>query len=247
MIEVGARELRLARYGRGLRPSLRASASAPLAGSESIGQALESVLARADAARGAHARIVVSAEWIRFALTQGASALRGPMELQAAAAHTLGHVYGDAAAAWRVCAGRSGDDTLLAAGIDPGLLGAMTAVLGERGMQATSCTPLFVAALNHLRRALAGPAWIAVVEPTRAVLAFVDREGALRALRAHRVDAASTIALEHWLDQCRLQDGIDADGATIVVASCGGPEIDAAGVARFVDLSDPVAAWPRAS
>lgn len=219
-IEIGARELRVARFGRGLRPRVVGSAALPLASTAAVATTLTHALQTAGAKPGMAADVFVSAEWVRVALTSGASSLRGPIEVKAAAAHTLRRVYGEAAAGWRSCATQAGGDRLLVAGIDGTLFDELAATLSTAGLRLQSLVPLFTALLNRLQAELRKPAWFVVAEPTRATLGYTDgRE--LSALRSHRTGADLASDIPRWIDQCRLQDGIDATGAELIVIPQG--------------------------
>jgi hypothetical protein len=202
-------------------------------------------LAAADARPKSSVEILVSSEWVRLALTAGAASLRGPREIRAAAGHTLEGIYGDAASTWHVAAARAGRDSLLAAGIPISLLDEVRAALAAADLRLASCVPLFTAALNHLRHELAKPTWFVLAEPTRAVLAYIAG-GDLRALRSHRMGAGLDADLVNWLDQCRLQDGVEAQGAELLIAINGAVPVDASRIplkTRVVDLQRIGPTW----
>lgn len=245
-IDLDAHQVRVSRHGRGLRPRLLGQHVEAVTSRDTVATALRKALTACAPARKAQARVVVSAEWVRFALTHGAASLRGATEVQAAAAHTLQRVYGEAAGRWRACAGRAGDDGLLVAGIDSAWFDEVGAALAEHQVRLVSLAPFLVMALNRARRSLREPAWFVVVEPTRVALGYTDgRE--LRALRSHRRGAELEGDIVRWLDQGRLQQGIDTPGAPVIVVSREGRAIDGARIspsARVIDLGGPAGAEP---
>lgn len=245
-VVIGAHEVRVVRCARGFRPQETARAEVTFA-ARSQPEALDA-LARALAAvpgSAAPADVVVSDEWVRFALLNDTAALRGLDEYKAAAAHTLERVYGEAARDWRVTFGAVGKGTLLVAGMDLALFDAIGAVLAAGGAELSTMTPLFALALNHCRDELQQPAWFVAAETGRAVLCFTDG-GALRVLRSHRIDADLAAELPVWLEQSRLLDGVADEGAHVVVASSGARAVDPQRLpfaVRQVDLNFAAAAF----
>lgn len=243
---MGAHQVRVSRHGRGFRPRLLGQHVEPIPSRDTVGVALRKALTAIGAAPKAQAQVVVSAQWVRFALTHGAGSLRGASEVKAAAAHTLQRVYGEAASRWRACASRTGDDSLLVAGIDSDWFDDVSGALAEHQVRLVSLAPFLVMALNRARRWLLEPAWFVVVEPTRVAVGYTDGHE-LRVLRSHRRGAELESDVVRWLEQGRLQEGIDAPGAPVIVVSREGRSIDGSRIspsARVIDLDGPAGAEP---
>jgi hypothetical protein len=172
------------------------------------------------------------------AATPGARALRSA-ERATAATHALRRVYGEGVDGWQLCHGRVGNDTLLAACIDPGLHEQLVKALASADVVLDSLRPSFVVAFNACLRWLDRPSWLVVVEPGRAVVCFCDGKQ-LRSLRSHRLQRELQLELPGWLQQQRLVGGY-AEPDTGVVASQFGV------AATLVDLDALGAAAPAPS
>jgi hypothetical protein len=179
--------------------------------------ALRSLVARNDVAR-ARVEVVLSSQLVRYALVPDADLLRDAAEREAAAKHALTHMYGEAAAGWRV----AGDtahafSSMVVAGIDAELSAGLISLLKEAGAPSVSVQPALVSALAaaSLRRAFHG--WLAAVEPGRIFLAALVR-GSLLGVRTHRVRSDAAAELKVLLDQSRLLDDM-GDARDVVVCA----------------------------
>lgn len=233
VVELDGRSLRLRRLSRGLRPQLHGEQRVALAAAtpEAAATALTTALATApmSAPQGpapAHARaeLLLSGDWVRFALQDQAGALRGPAERQAAAAHALRRIHGDAVVDWQVIECDAGPGMLLAAGIDTALAAALAQPLQQAGARLHSLQPALALAANRCRRWLGQPGWLVSLEPERASIAWCDGR-ALRSLRVHRARRDLHGELPRWLDQARLLDGQAAPDAPVTLAHRGLPPL----------------------
>ena len=233
-ISLGPTRVHLARRARGWRPRVVMSHSvdcepgegAPSAGTSSTGapwQAAVEALGRALgtlAWRDADAFVAVSNHFVRYALVPEAAKLRNDVERLAAARHRLHAVYGEHAEHWRIVLSTPGEDGVaLAAAIEPELLAGIVATLTAVNLRPTRIEPLLVTAFNLCWRSMrTAPAWLAVAEPGRVCLAYVER-GAWRGLRSERLRSPLAEALPELLERSRLADGIDgATGRVLLVA-----------------------------
>jgi len=168
--------------------------------------------------QSADARVTVSNDFVRFALVPDAGRLRDDEERLAAARHHLRAVYGERAEPWRIVLG-SGDETALAAGIDPELIDGLVATLTAANLRPLAIEPFLATAFNLCRRSIgSGPAWLAVAEPRRLCLAYFDR-GAWQRVRSERVRAPLQDELPAALERSRLADGGPAGAGRVLLVS----------------------------
>jgi hypothetical protein len=245
LIDIAAQHVGVRRYSRGWRPRLLGASRAPLrsADADGVAQALVDAMP-ASGARPADAEVVLSADWVRFAVLDAAASLRGADERSAAARHALRRVYGEGAAHWRVSASLSGSDSLLAAGIEQALFDRIAQALTAGGATLVSVQPSLTGALNHCRRWLDRPSWFVLLEPGRALQCFSDGKQ-LRSVRSHRVRHAVDDELQDWLEQGRLVDGLAEPDTALVLAyrDTAAPKVPSMnGRVRLVDLDAALAA-----
>lgn len=168
--------------------------------------------------QGADARVTVSNHFVRFALVPEAGKLRNDEERLAAARHHLRAVYGERAEPWRIVLG-GGDETAVAAGIEPELVDGLLATLTAANLRPIAIEPYLATAFNLCRRAIGrGPAWLAVAEPHRLCLAYFDR-GAWQRVRSERVRAPLEDELPAALERSRLADGGQAGAGRVLLVS----------------------------
>jgi len=241
LIDVAAQQVRVRRYSRGWRPRLLAEHQAAVQqpGAEGVASALADLLPQANG-QAAVAEVVLSSEWVRFAVLDSASALRGDTERQAAAKHALRRVFGDSAEGWRIGASISGPDSLVAAGIEQDLFDRIEQAMASERTTLLSVRPSLAVGFNRCRRWLVGkPAWFVLVESDRALQCFSDGKQ-LRSIRSHRVRRDIASDLHDWLEQGRLVDGLAEEQAELVIAYSGTPAPDLSALAprpvRLIDL-----------
>ena len=214
-------EVRVQRWRRGFRPQAepvqKIACDAAGRGAACL-PALREAL-QALPRRGFDARVVLSNQFVRYALVPDAHHLRGDAERTAAARHALAATYGEAARQWEVATDQSGAwTTLLAAGLDAGLPQAIASVLKEAGARGMRIEPLLAVACNRSEK-LVTPrtGWLAVVEADRIVLAALGAAG-IRALRSQRLRGAAPGELAILVDQSRLLDEPEAGRTEVLVA-----------------------------
>ncbi len=232
LVHIGVTEVRVQRrrgWGRG---RVVGHSTAPLAGSDA--DALTAALAQAlpsGQVQGGDVHATVSSAHVRLSLVPGAAALRGAQEHQAAAAHALARIHGDAVQGWDVAACTVGADTLLAAGMDAAAASALRAACGASSWRLASVQPFFVRAFNDSLKQLNGATWFVAAEPGWAVSCLVQG-GELRALRSQRVTGNAAEDLLRGLERSQVLDGVGDSDTPVLLASTG---------LGTLDLS----AWPR--
>ena len=248
-LELGAHDLRLRRLARGWRPQVLFEQRQALAGlsAEAAAQALDAAwraLPAPPLAKSIPTTLVLSSDWVHFALQDQAGALHGTAERQAAAGHALRRVYGDAALRWKVGSCDAGAGMLLAAGVDAALNDTLARALQVFGARLVSAQPALVLAVNRCRHWLRKPSWLVSLEPGLATIAFSDGE-CLRTLRHHRLRHSLREELPVWIEQARLIDGLGEPGAELTIACCAAEVEQAAALtlaSRVVAVDRPAAA-----
>lgn len=167
--------------------------------------------------QGAEVDATLSNQLVRYAVVPDVAQLRNEGERQAAAAHALVQTYGEVARGWEVAVDRAAAfPQMLVAGIDAGLRAQVESRLREAGAASVHLQPALVRALAVADVPAAG--WVAVLEPTRIVLAAFGA-GALLAVRSQRVRGALADDLLVLLRQSRLLDGVPVEADE--VRACG--------------------------
>jgi len=176
--------------------------------------------------QGADARVTVSNHFVRYALVRYAGKLRGDAERAAAARHALRATYGERADRWRVVLGDGGARSpAVAAAIEPELVEGIAAALAAANLRVVAIEPFLAAAFNLCRRAIDGrPAWLAVAEPGRVCVAYLD-DGEWRRLRIERVRGRLADELPSALERSRLADGVDAGPGRVLLVSRDEPQV----------------------
>lgn len=228
---VGPRRLHLARRLRGWRE--RAGHTLSLAvgpGPDHAWKGALAALGRALATLGwrkADVAVTLSNHFVRYALVPPVAGVKRA-DRAAVGRHHLQAVYGDAAAAWRVCLDETpADAPAVAGGVDAGLVGELEALLRAAGLRPVAIEPYLAGAYNACRGTMNGePAWLAVAEPGRVCVANV-RAGRWLALRSQRVAAPLRDALPALLDQARLACADAVPAGRVYLVSREEPPFDA--------------------
>jgi hypothetical protein len=163
------------------------------------GDALPAPLgARAPRRRG----VILSHDFVRYALLPWNAALRSDDAWRAYAAHRMSALYGAAAAGWTLrVASTAPRGARIACAAEPALLEALRAKLHEHSVRLASVQPHLMAAFNGARRRLRGAScWLVVEEAGRLALARIER-GAWCSLRCRRVDARWRESLPQLLER----------------------------------------------
>jgi hypothetical protein len=170
--------------------------------------------------QGADAHVTVSNHFVRYAIVPTAGKLRGGAERSAAARHALRAAYGERADRWRVVLGDSGTGgAAVAAAMDPELVDGIAATLAAANLRAVAIEPLLATAFNLCRRSINGhAAWLAVAEPGRVCVAYLDRGGWAR-LRVERMRGPLADELPAALERSRLADGVDAGAGRVLLVA----------------------------
>jgi len=140
------------------------------------GPGLDAVLAR-EPKVPVRLTVVLSNHFVRYALLPASKALAAPAEWSAFAAHAFESVHGREARGWtHVLARAPRGHARIAAAIDTDFLESIrTAVARHPHMRLLSVQPYLAGAFDRMRAKLGrAPAWLALVEPGRAVIALVE-------------------------------------------------------------------------
>ena len=206
-------------------------------------------IATSFAGEAADVTIVLSNQFVRYAIVPWSDALDNTDEELAFARHTFARIHGERAKLWEV---RIGDEAAgaarLASAIDRGLLAALRACLPASGKaRVVSVQPHLMSAFNRWRSRLPRDVWFLVVEPQRACIALRSkgRWAVVRTARGEFDDAAAWVDL---LERERYRVGADAPVEVAVFAprnaKAAFPE---AGRWKFTGLLLPPADGPAAA
>jgi len=227
----GPGHVHLARQGKGWRPQPGMGLSLACGEANGTGwpPALEA-LARGLSNlkwQGADARVTVSNHFVRYALVPSAGKLRGEAERAAAARYALRATYGERADRWRVVFGDGGTSgAAIAAAIEPELADGIAGALAAAKLRPVAIEPFLATAFNLCRSAIDGrPAWLAVAEPGRVCVAYLDHGGWHR-LRVERVRGPLGDELASALERSRLADGADAGAGRVLLVSRDEPQVE---------------------
>jgi len=199
---------------------------APAAGARRWGPAVAELarLAGRPEWQRAQVRVVLSNQFVRYALVPPAADVKRPAEVTALVRHQLRAAYGEAAGAWQLAVHPQGAGApLLAAAIDPQLVVDLRAALGAGRLVVRAITPLFAYACNTHRglfRGLDG-FWFALAEPTRLCAAYW-RGGCCVALRSQPSDGDWAAELPALLARMQLGEAPDSKPGRLFVACAGG-------------------------
>lgn len=228
---LGPGHVHLARYGKGWRPQpgLGLSLACGEANGTAWQPALEALARGLSNLRwqGADARVTVSNHFVRYAIVPSAGKLRGEAERAAAARHALRATYGERADRWQVVLGDGGaSGAALAAAIEPELIDGIAATLAGAKLRPAAIEPFLAAAFNLCRRSIDGrPAWLAVAEPGRVCVAYLDQGGWHR-LRVERIRGRLGDELPSALERSRLAEGVDAGAGRVLLVSRDEPQVE---------------------
>jgi hypothetical protein len=217
LISLAPASVALARVAGGLRPRIVAKQSLdcdPDFGAEPWQGAVAALSAGIEPLRRErlNVTVVLSNEFVRYAIVPFDSAVVGPEEESALARFHFSKLHGERARAWdlRMSAAPRGAPRLASAA-DAELTGAIRAAFPKGGkLRLVSVQPYLMSAYNLWRVAMPAESWLLLVEPRRACLALLG-ERKWRAVHASRGEFR---ALEDWvalLDRQRLR----TDGAPV--------------------------------
>jgi hypothetical protein len=148
-------------------------------------QTLEAELARLSPAS---ARVILSNQFVHYAMVGWNEALSNDREAAALARHSFVQLYGPSADVWEL---RTNQDTpgaeLMASGIDPRLLETLRTAFTRNKVKLVSVQPALMAAYNNSKKALRGQdAWFVQYEEGCLCLALLQ-QGHCRSVRTLRV------------------------------------------------------------
>ena len=130
--------------------------------------ALDGLLAKREW-QGAVARIVVSDQWVRYAIVPYSAALSGEEERLTHARHVLTGIYGVVVSHWSVTLSDSRPGSpQVACALPANLLEELQLLLARHRVPLRSLQPQLVSAYNHWRSSCPTAAWFRVLEPPRA-------------------------------------------------------------------------------
>lgn len=148
-------------------------------------QTLDAELARLSPAS---ARVILSNQFVHYAMVGWNEALSNDREAAAMARHSFVQLYGPSADVWEL---RTNQDTpgaeLMASGIDPRLLETLRSAFIRNKVKLVSVQPALMAAYNNSKKALRGQdAWFVQYEEGCLCLALLQ-QGHCRSVRTLRV------------------------------------------------------------
>ena len=127
-------------------------------------------------------------------------------DLEAAAGLRFQSLYGEAPAAWQLCADWSATQPFFAAAVPRALLASLQAVAQDCKLSIVAIEPRFVSAWNRSRRGLKQGAWFGHVQDKLLTLAAMEADGkALRAIRSLPIPQGA----DHgWLTQMLQREAL---------------------------------------
>ena len=215
----------LARYGRGFRPALIASAAVRAEPGESVAVVFARALADARWHR-ADARLVLSGHLVRYQMLPWSAALATDADRLAYARLEFAAVHGDKAQSWDLAlADAPAGEAAPVCAIDAALIASLKATCTGATLSLLSVTPRFVAEFDRVRQHIArGPGGFALVEPGRLTLGLFDH-GRWRALSNPRFEGPAAVALAAELTQAQALGTVGVDGARLHVVFAGAPDM----------------------
>jgi hypothetical protein len=233
-----ADRLIVAGYRRGFRPSLSderivdvdspaAKAGAGIAPWQAAVDALPDVIAHVTAASGTSAvaggfanrlanrfagntdvTVILSNQFVRYALLPPNEALKSEEEWLAFARHRLAGVHGSAVEEWALRSSSAAPQgPRVVSAVDKALVEALRARIEDAGANLVSVQPFLIAAFNRTRESCGELCWLVVEEAGKLTLALIQ-QGTLRAIRSRRVD-------HRW--QAMLPEILEREGALLAL------------------------------
>jgi hypothetical protein len=153
--------------------------------------ALEAALPGAAAKGRTAVTVVLSNQFLRYALVPWQAGLADAQEDLSYTRHCFAKVYGKAALQWEVrLSHQAAGKPRLASGVDAELLEGLRSMFGRPGIALRSIQPHLMAAFNGARRRLRQrSAWLALLEPGHLCLALL-RDGHWSRVRSLRIDSS---------------------------------------------------------
>lgn len=168
---------------------------------------------------GFDAAIVLSNQYVRYAMVEEAGELTSGAMRSAAASQALHSIYGDAAGEWEIVMEQGARGAALVAGAPRALLAALRAACVAAGAARLSVQPLLVACANAAARDVGRDAgWLGVLEGGRMVLASLGDDG-IAAVRMQRVARDASAEIAGMIERARVLDGTSATRTTLLLAS----------------------------
>jgi hypothetical protein len=163
--------------------------------------ALESALSGVANERTA-ATVVLSNQFVRFAVVPWQAGLADFQEDLSYARHCLARVYGKPALQWEVrLSHQAPETTRLASGVEVELLDGLRGVFARLGIGLRSIQPHLMATFNDARRGLRQrSAWLALLEPGHLCLALL-RDGHWSRVRSQRIEGTWREELPRLLER----------------------------------------------
>lgn len=188
-------------------------------------QALDSLLARPEWQQ-ADLWVVLSNEFVRYAVIPLDIRLKQPQEREAYVRLQLEKRFGAVAAGWEPRISPAGNDSAVVSAIDRDLLEALDRACLNR-VRWFSLQPYLMTAFNRIHNAAgAKPAALLLAEPGRMLLALFDRCG-WRAVSSRRTDNADTATALRLLEEESAMQGYAAEEIWVHGLNESLPENDA--------------------
>lgn len=201
------------RLGRGLSPRVTRQAyvacAADASGWQAAVKALDGLLAQPEWQR-ADLRVVLSNEFIRYAVIPLDPKLKRPQEREAYVRLQLEKRFGAVAAGWEPRISPTSSGSAVVSAIERGLLEAIEQACANR-VRWVSLQPYLMTAFNRMRStAGAKLGALLLAEPGRMLLALFDRSG-WRAIGSRRTDSADAATALRLLEEEAAVQGIAVD------------------------------------
>lgn len=214
------------RLHRGLNPALyekRSVALAPAADKEPWHGALDALRNQAVAWRddAVDISIVLSNQFVRYALVPHSANVGNEAEHLALAKIQFGRVHGESAQHWDIrLSPAAGKSPRLASAVDTALIEGLRAAFADSGRaRLVSVQPWLMSAFNCARRQVpAGGTWLLLIEAERACVALIDGKAwsAVHNVKGHYHDADAWAEL---LERLRWRIEIERVPDTVLVQS----------------------------
>jgi hypothetical protein len=162
--------------------------------------------------RKSYATVVLSNQFIRYALIPWSDALIDAKEEMAYARHSFSEMYGQDSGTWelRVSPGR-GCTAQMASAVDARLLGSLRESLGRFAVNLKSIQPHLMLACNACHASLRGrSAWLAVLEHGNLCLALLQK-GRWSWVRSMRIGSHWHEELPRLLEREAFNANVDSD------------------------------------
>jgi hypothetical protein len=187
--------------------------------------------------------VVLSNQFVRYALLPWNSELKSEAEWESLARHRLGSVYGPAVEDWMLQSSKtSAQGPRVVCAADRPMLEALGETMVASGAVLVSVQPYLMSAFNRVRTLIGNQScWLVLEERGRLTLALMQ-QGSWQAIRSRRADERWQDRLPEILQREEALLGLEEPCTQAFVYSEAELESWSAGTYRFVDLTLPAGA-----